>query len=151
MKCPYCGFLNDRVVDSREGKDHQVVRRRRECLSCRHRFTTYESPENIQYFAVKRTGQRELFDRNKIMSGLMTAAHKRKIPAGELDLIVDDVERILHAQEGREITTEAIGRIVMERLKSLDRVAYVRFASVHRHFEDVDAFMEEVKNLLHQR
>lgn len=151
MRCPYCSYLNDHVVDSRESKDHQVVRRRRECLSCHHRFTTYESLENIPYFAVKRSGQRELYDRNKVMSGLMKATHKRRIPTGELDRIVDEVERHLHAMESRELTTEAIGRIVMDQLKELDSVAYVRFASVYRHFEDIDEFMEEVKTLLHQR
>jgi transcriptional repressor NrdR len=151
MQCPYCGYLNDHVVDSRESKDHQVVRRRRECLSCHHRFTTYESLENIPYFAVKRNGQRELFDRNKVMSGLMKATHKRRVAAGELDRIVDEVERVLHAQEGRELSTEAIGQIVMDQLKDLDKVAYVRFASVYRHFEDIDEFMDELKTLLHQR
>lgn len=151
MKCPYCGFLNDHVIDSRESKDHSTIRRRRECLSCHHRFTTYESLENIPYFVVKKNGEREVFDRNKIMAGLLKATHKRKIKAEDLDKIVEEVERVLHSQESRELSTEKIGQIVMEELKNLDRIAYVRFASVYRRFEDIDEFVQEVKNLLEHK
>ncbi len=151
MKCPYCGFLNDHVIDSRESKDHSTIRRRRECLQCHHRFTTYESVENIPYFVIKRNGEREIFDRQKIMSGLLKATHKRKVSAEALDKIVEEVERLLHSQDGRELSTEVIGQKVMEELKNLDRVAYVRFASVYRRFEDIDEFVEEVKNLLEHK
>jgi len=151
MKCPYCGFLNDHVIDSRESKDHTTIRRRRECLSCNHRFTTYESVENIHYFVVKKNGEREIFDRNKIMTGLLKATHKRKVKAEDLDKIVEEVESVLHSQETRELSTEKIGQIVMEELKNLDRVAYVRFASVYRRFEDIDEFVQEVKNLLEHK
>lgn len=151
MKCPYCGFLNDHVIDSRESKDHETIRRRRECLSCHHRFTTYESVENIPYFVIKKNGQREAFDRNKIMSGLLKATHKREVSAAELDKIVEEVERFLHAQDTRELSTDKIGQIVMEELKNLDRIAYVRFASVYRRFEDIDEFVQEVKNLLEHK
>ncbi len=151
MKCPYCGFLNDHVIDSREGKDHITIRRRRECLSCHHRFTTYESIENIPYFVIKKNGEREIFDRNKIMVGLLKATHKRKIKAEDLDKIVEEVESVLHSQDTRELATEKIGEIVMQELKKLDRIAYVRFASVYRRFEDIDEFIKEVKNLLEHK
>lgn len=151
MRCPYCGFLNNFVVDSRESKDHLTIRRRRECLSCHHRFTTYESVANIPYFVIKRNGEREVFDRNKIINGILKAIHKRKVPAEVLDKIVEEVERVLHSQETRELSTQIIGQIVMEELKKYDRVAYVRFASVYKRFEDIDEFVDEVKNLLEHK
>lgn len=151
MKCPFCGEKKDRVVDSRESRDGLTVRRRRECVSCGRRFTSYEQIEDIPYMVVKNDGTREEFDRKKLILGLRKACEKRPVPAKRLDDIVDAVENRLHELEEREITTREIGAYVMERLRELDQVAYVRFASVYRKFEDIDAFMEELKNLLRQK
>ena len=150
MKCPFCGELKDRVVDSRESRDGLAVRRRRECLGCSRRFTSYEEIEDIPYMVVKNDGSRELFDRKKLLAGLHRACQKRPIPVTELQGIVDAVEQKLHEQEDREIATQAIGAVIMRRLKRLDQVAYVRFASVYRKFEDVDAFMEELQKLVNR-
>ena len=150
MKCPFCGELKDRVVDSRESRDGLAVRRRRECLSCSRRFTSYEEIEDIPYMVAKNDGSREVFDRKKLLAGLHRACQKRPITALQLQEIVEAVEQKLHEQEDREISTRAIGALIMRRLKKLDQVAYVRFASVYRKFEDVDAFMEELQKLVNR-
>lgn len=151
MRCPFCGEPDDRVVDSRESKDGHTVRRRRECAKCNRRFTTYEQIEDIAYMVVKNDGSREEFDRMKLMAGLHKACEKRPVPATSLDKIVQDVEQRLHEREEREIDTSEIGAMAMQRLRPLDQVAYVRFASVYRRFEDPEAFMEELQSLLRQR
>lgn len=135
------------MVDSRESRDGHAVRRRRECLSCNRRFTSYEEIEDIPYMVVKNDGSREDFDRKKLLAGLHRACQKRPIPVTELQAILEAVEQKLHEQEDRELPTRTIGMLIMRRLKKLDQVAYVRFASVYRKFEDVDAFMEELQKL----
>ena len=151
MKCPFCSAARDRVVDSRESRDHLTIRRRRECLSCGRRFTSYEQIEDIPYLVVKNDGSRQEFDRKKLLQGLMKACEKRPVPLRRVEEIVDAAENMLHDREDREISTKEIGAFVMERLKELDQVAYVRFASVYRKFEDIDAFMDELKTLLRQQ
>lgn len=151
MKCPFCSAVEDRVVDSREGKDGGFIRRRRECGSCGRRFTSYETVEDIPYMVVKNDGRREPFDRKKLRSGLQKACEKRPIPLTKLDAIAEEVENRLHEGTEREMTTREIGELVMERLKDLDEVAYVRFASVYRQFEDVGEFLDELKTLLSGR
>lgn len=148
MRCPYCSKNNDRVVDSREGRDGETIRRRRECLECRRRFTSYEQIEDIPYMVVKSDGRRELWSRSKLMSGLHKACEKRPIPTSVLEELVETIETNLHQREEREMTTQEVGALVMEKLRSTDPVAYVRFASVYRSFEDVGAFVDEVRNLL---
>ena len=148
MKCPFCSAVDDRVVDSRESREGEVIRRRRECTACGRRFTSYETIEEIPYMVVKNDGRRERFDRNKLRSGLAKACEKRPVPPVELDRIVDEIENLLHDSEERELPTTRVGAIVMDRLRELDKVAYVRFASVYRKFEDVDEFMTELKNLI---
>ncbi|HEX9689917.1 MAG TPA: transcriptional regulator NrdR [Thermoanaerobaculia bacterium] len=148
MKCPFCGAVDDRVVDSRESREGEVIRRRRECDSCGRRFTSYETIEEIPYMVVKKDGRRESFDRKKLRAGLVKACEKRPISPAQLDAIVDEVETHLHDTEEREMLTSDIGARAMERLRELDKVAYVRFASVYRKFEDVDEFLRELKNLL---
>ncbi len=151
MRCPFCGATKDRVVDSRESRDHVTIRRRRECLSCERRFTSYEQIEDIPYLVVKADGSRQEFDRKKLLQGLLKACEKRPVPLKRLEDIVDEIQNRLHEREDREITTTEIGAMVMERLRELDQVAYVRFASVYRKFEDIGAFMEELKTLLHKQ
>jgi len=148
MKCPFCGAGDDRVVDSREGREGEVIRRRRECVGCGRRFTSYETIEEIPYMVVKNDGRRETFDRKKLRAGLVKACEKRPVPPARLDAIVDEIETRLHDSEEREIATAAIGGLVMDHLRDLDKVAYVRFASVYRKFEDVDEFLHELKNLI---
>jgi transcriptional repressor NrdR len=148
MKCPFCGGGDDRVVDSREGREGEVIRRRRECVACGRRFTSYETIEEIPYMVVKNDGRREPFDRKKLRAGLVKACEKRPVAAAKLDAIVDQIETRLHDSEEREMATAAIGTLVMEHLRDLDKVAYVRFASVYRKFEDVDEFLHELKNLI---
>lgn len=150
MKCPYCGESNDRVVDSRESRDGATIRRRRECLSCNRRFTSYEQIETIPYMVVKSDGTREEFSRKKLLSGLLKACEKRPVALKQLEGIVDAAETLLQEREDREISTRELGNFVMEHLKELDQVAYVRFASVYRRFEDVDAFVDVLKSLLPQ-
>jgi transcriptional repressor NrdR len=140
--------VKDRVVDSREGKTGDTIRRRRECQSCRKRFTTYERVENIPFMVIKRDEKREVFDRNKLMSGLLKAAEKRSVGMADLEAIVSEVEGMLHDSPNREVETARIGEAVMSRLRELDQVAYVRFASVYRRFEDANEFMQELKGLL---
>ncbi len=150
MNCPFCSNNNDRVVDSRESRDGATIRRRRECLDCGRRFTSYEQIEAIPYLVVKADGRREEFSRSKLLSGLMKACEKRPIPARKQEDIVEIVEQRLHLKEEREISTQEIGATVMDELRELDPVAYVRFASVYRRFEDIGAFVEEVRSLLGQ-
>jgi transcriptional repressor NrdR len=151
MKCPFCGFLEDKVVDSREAKDGDSIRRRRECLECSRRFTSYERIDEIPYLVVKKDGKREAFERNKIMSGLLRACEKRPISAAQLESIVSLVEKDVQDSTDRELPTSDIGKIIMRRLKELDKVAYVRFASVYLEFEDVSEFMTELKDLVRAR
>lgn len=148
MKCPFCGGSDDRVVDSRESREGEVIRRRRECESCGRRFTSYETIEEIPYMVVKKDGRRETFDRKKLRAGLVKACEKRPVSPAQLDAIVDEIETRLHDTEEREVGTTDIGARVMDRLRELDKVAYVRFASVYRKFEDVDEFLSELKTLL---
>ena len=151
MTCPFCGHRQDRVIDSRESKEGDVIRRRRECLQCERRFTTYERSDDIPYMVVKRDGRREKFDRQKVLDGLLKACQKRPVGMAKLAEIVDVVETRLAESPDREIPTTEIGELVMERLKSLDKIAYVRFASVYRDFQDAEAFLVELKDLLQRR
>ena len=151
MTCPFCGHKEDRVIDSRESKEGDVIRRRRECLKCERRFTTYERSDEIPYMVVKRDGRREKFDRQKILEGLLRACQKRPVAMSKLAELVDEVESVVSDSQEREISTTAIGELLMERLRALDKVAYVRFASVYRDFQDVEAFLDELKDLLHKR
>jgi len=148
MKCPYCSENRDRVVDSRESRDGATIRRRRECLACGRRFTSYEQIESIAYMVVKRDGRRETFSRHKLLNGLHRACEKRPIPPRRLEELADQVEGRLHEREDREISSREIGSILMERLYQLDQVAYVRFASVYRRFEDIEAFTDVLTALL---
>jgi transcriptional repressor NrdR len=148
MKCPYCGHLEDKVVDSRESKEGEVIRRRRECLGCSKRFTSYERIDQIPHMVVKKDGRREPFDREKVLAGLRRACEKRPVSTKTLESIVDRVEAMVQESPDREVPTGAIGEFLMERLRELDRVAFVRFASVYRDFKDVDQFMATLKGLL---
>lgn len=148
MRCPFCGHLQDKVVDSRESKEGDSIRRRRECLLCGRRFTSYERIDEIPYMVVKKDGRRETFERSKIMNGLLRACEKRPISAGQLEDIVSEVEKCVQDSPDRELSTSEIGKIIMKRLKALDKVAYVRFASVYLEFEDVSEFMNELKALV---
>lgn len=151
MRCPFCGHLEDKVVDSRESKEGDSIRRRRECLLCGRRFTSYERIDEIPYMVVKKDGRRETFERNKIMAGLLRACEKRPISAAQLEAIVNEVEKNVQDSQDRELSTSEIGKIIMKRLKALDKVAYVRFASVYLEFEDVSEFMTELKDLVRSR
>ena len=151
MRCPFCGHVKDKVVDSRETGAGDAIRRRRECLSCGRRFTSYERVEEIPYFVVKKDGRREPFDRQKLMVGLHRACEKRPVPAKALAAIGDEIEQMVQDNPEREIPARAIGELVMDRLKELDKVAYVRFASVYRHFRDINEFAEELKQLLNPK
>jgi transcriptional repressor NrdR len=148
MKCPFCGFENDRVVDSRESKEGESIRRRRECLKCEKRFTTYERIDEIPYMVVKKDGRRERFDRQKVLNGLMRASEKRPISVGKLEQIVNEAEEFVINSPERERKTSEIGELIMNRLRRHDKVAYVRFASVYLDFKDVGEFMTELKDLL---
>ena len=148
MKCPYCANLGDKVVDSRESKEGEVIRRRRECLECGKRFTSYERIDEIPYMVVKKDGTRERFDRQKLVNGLLKACEKRPVSLKSVEGIADRIETMLQERPEREIGTAEIGAFVMEELKKLDKVAYVRFASVYRHFRDIGEFMDELKGLL---
>ena len=151
MNCPFCGHQRDRVVDSREGKEGDVVRRRRECLACERRFTTYERIDELPYMVVKKDGRREKFDRQKVLAGLLKASEKRPIGMGKLAEIVDQVEARLTESAEREVSTTEIGEFLMESLRNLDKIAYVRFASVYRDFQDEEAFFNELKKLIRQK
>ena len=149
MKCPFCGFENDKVVDSRESKEGESIRRRRECLKCEKRFTTYERIDEIPYMVVKKDGRREKFERQKILAGVLRACEKRPISMGKMEQIVNDVEQFVVDSPERERSTSEIGELIMDRLKQIDKVAYIRFASVYRDFKDVDEFRSELEQLLH--
>ena len=151
MKCPFCGHLGDKVVDSRESKEGEVIRRRRECLECGRRFTSYERIDEIPYMVVKKDGSRERFDRQKLIGGLLKACEKRPVSVSALERVADRVESALQDRLEKEITTEEIGAFVMNELRRLDKVAYVRFASVYRHFRDINEFMTELKDLLNAK
>lgn len=148
MRCPFCGHLDSKVIDSRESKKGLSVRRRRECLSCKRRFTTYEKIEEIPYMVVKKDGRRQAFDGQKLMRGLLKACEKRPIPVGKLEEIVEEVETRLQERPEKEMSASEIGHYVMNKLKDLDKVAYVRFASVYREFRDVLEFKKELESLL---
>jgi transcriptional repressor NrdR len=151
MKCPFCSHLDDKVVDSREGREGDLIRRRRECLKCGRRFTTYERIDEIPYMVVKKDGRRERFDRQKILQGLLKACEKRPVATPKLEALVEEVERFVQESPDRERSTTDIGNLMMTRLKKLDKVAYVRFASVYSDFKDVKEFMNELKGLLRDR
>lgn len=151
MRCPFCNHPEDKVIDSRESKEGESIRRRRECLKCARRFTTYERIDEIPYMVVKKDGRREKFDRQKVMQGLVKASEKRPISMGKLAGIIDDVETRLSETSDRELSTVEIGELLMSQLKGLDKIAYVRFASVYRDFQDVDAFLREVSDLMKQK
>ncbi|HRI04070.1 MAG TPA: transcriptional regulator NrdR [Pyrinomonadaceae bacterium] len=151
MRCPFCSHIEDKVVDSREAKDGDSIRRRRECLECGRRFTSYERIDQIPYMVVKKDGKREAFYRDKVLSGLLRAAEKRPVSTGQLEKIVDEVEKNVQDSLDRELATTEIGKIIMRRLKALDKVAYVRFASVYLEFADVSEFMSELKTLVTSR
>jgi transcriptional repressor NrdR len=148
MKCPYCGHLQDKVVDSRESREGEVIRRRRECLECGRRFTSYERVDEIPYMVVKKDGRRERFDRQKLIAGLLKACEKRPVRVNALEAVADRVEAALQERPDKEISTTEIGQHVMAELRQLDKVAYVRFASVYRHFRDIGEFMTELEDLI---
>jgi transcriptional repressor NrdR len=144
MKCPFCGYHDDKVLESRTAREGEAIRRRRECLSCARRFTTFEEIEELRVMVVKRDGRREPFDRDKVLRGMIVACEKRPVPMDTLESATDEIERAVYESSGREIETEAIGEMVVEALRKVDQVAYVRFASVYRQFEDVGQFREIV-------
>jgi transcriptional repressor NrdR len=151
MKCPFCGHLEDKVVDSRESREGDVIRRRRECLKCERRFTSYERIDEIPYMVIKKDGRREPFSRDKVMAGLLRACEKRPVPVSKLEAIANSVESYVQSSTERERSTSKIGEMIMRRLKELDKVAYVRFASVYMEFQDVSEFMDELKGLIRAR
>jgi transcriptional repressor NrdR len=151
MKCPFCSHLHDRVVDSRESKEGGAIRRRRECLACCRRFTTYERIDEVPYMAIKKDGRREKFDRQKVLGGLLKACEKRPIGMAKLSELVNTVESKVSDSPDREISTTDIGEFLMDRLRELDKIAYVRFASVYRDFQDEQAFFNELKALMRQK
>ena len=148
MKCPFCSHLEDKVVDSRESKEGEVIRRRRECLNCGKRFTSNERIDQIPHLVVKKDGRRERFDREKVLAGLIKACEKRPVPIKTLEMIADRVEVMVHESPDREVPSQVVGEYLMEKLRELDKVAFVRFASVYRDFKDVDQFMATLKGLL---
>ncbi len=148
MKCPFCGHPEDKVVDSRESKEGEAIRRRRECLACERRFTTYERIDEIPHMVVKKDGRREKFDRQKVLAGLLRACEKRPVSMSKLESVVNEVEAFVVESPDRERSTAEIGELLMDRLKKLDKVAYVRFASVYQDFKDIREFMAELKELL---
>ena len=151
MNCPFCGHLHDKVVDSRESKEGDAIRRRRQCLRCERRFTTYERIDEVPYMVVKKDGRREKFDRQKVLAGLLKACEKRPVAMSRLSELVNLVESRVIDSSDREIPTTEIGEILMEGLRELDKIAYVRFASVYRDFQDEEAFFNELKNLMRHK
>ncbi|MCS6884792.1 MAG: transcriptional regulator NrdR [Acidobacteriota bacterium] len=147
MRCPYCYNLDDKVIDSRESQDGEVIRRRRECTKCGRRFTTYERLEQLPYMVIKKDGRREPFDRRKVLAGLMKACEKRPVSTAKLEEITNEAEKFVQRSKDRECPTQQIGELIMCRLKSLDKVAFVRFASVYKDFKDVSEFLKELKAL----
>ena len=148
MKCPFCGFEESKVIDSRPTDEGQRIRRRRECLQCGKRFTTYEIIESLPIIVIKKDKSREAFDRDKLMNGLLRACEKRPVSIDTLDKMIDEIETVLQNSLDREVSSEKIGQLVMEKLKKIDEVAYVRFASVYRQFKDINTFMKELNKLL---
>src|SRR5918912_266643 len=148
MKCPFCGHLHDKVVDSRESKEGDAIRRRRQCLECQRRFTSYERIDEIPYMVVKKDGRREPFDREKVLAGVMKACEKRPIPMAKIESLVNSIEKYVQESRERERSTDKVGEMIMRRLKELDKVAYVRFASVYLDFKDVSEFMSELRSLV---
>lgn len=148
MRCPFCENLDTRVIDSRPTEEGHAIRRRRECDSCNKRFTTYEKVEEMIFMVIKKDGSREAFDRNKVMNGIIKACEKRPVPIANIEKIVDDIERGLNNMMEKEVESKLIGEVIMEHLKDLDEVAYVRFASVYRQFKDVNTFVAEIEKLL---
>lgn len=151
MKCPFCGDQESKVVDSRHSEDGLSIRRRRECLVCQRRFTTYEIVESLPIIVVKRDGSRQGFDRNKIMQSMVRAFDKRQVETDDLDRITTEIEQTIQNSLEREVSTDRIGEMVMERIKPLDEVAYIRFASVYRRFQDVNGFIQEINSLLDRK
>ena len=151
MKCPYCGYQESKVVDSRHSEDGTSIRRRRECLSCQKRFTTYETVESLPIVVVKKDNSRQAFDRNKILNGMVRACEKRPVSMADLEAATTEIEQIIQNSLEREVSTGKIGELVMERLKPLDEVSYVRFASVYRQFKDINTFMLELNNILEEK
>jgi transcriptional repressor NrdR len=151
MKCPFCGHLHDKVVDSRESKEGDAIRRRRQCLECHRRFTSYERIDEIPYMVVKKDGRRERFDRQKVLAGVLKACEKRPVSMIQLEAIADQAETMVQDSSEREVTTRDLGQMIMNELKNLDKVAYVRFASVYLDFKDVHEFMNELRDLLKSR
>ena len=148
MKCPVCGYTESKVIDSRPSEEGSSIRRRRECLSCQNRFTTYEKIETLPLLVIKKDRTRELFDKNKLLSGIIKACHKRPVTMEQMEEVATEIEAELQNSLSREISSQSIGVLVMDKLKSLDPVAYVRFASVYREFKDVNTFMDELKKML---
>ena len=151
MKCPFCGDQESKVVDSRHSEDSLSIRRRRECLACRRRFTTYEVVESLPIIVVKRDGSHQSFDRNKVLNGMVRACEKRPVPMAELERAADEIEQIIQNSLDREVSTTLIGELVMERLKPLDEVAYIRFASIYHRFQDAESFMREISKFLEEK
>ena len=151
MRCPFCANVESKVIDSRPADEGASIRRRRECLSCRKRFTTYETVESLPLVVVKKDGSRQSFDRNKLLNGLIRACEKRPVPYGDLENMVDEIEQVLQNEMEREISSADIGELVMERLKKVDEVSYVRCASVYRQFKDINTFMSELSKLLEEQ
>ena len=151
MRCPYCGYKESKVVDSRPAEEGSSIRRRRECLQCEKRFTTYETVESLPMVVIKKDGSRQSFDRRKVLGGMIRACEKRPVPLAELERISAEIEQDLQNSMEREINSALIGEKVMERLRNVDQVAYVRFASVYRQFKDIDTFMEELTKLLAEK
>ena len=151
MKCPYCGYQESKVVDSRHSEDGASIRRRRECVACQKRFTTYETVESLPVVVVKKDNSREPFDRNKILRGMVRACEKRPVSMADIESAVTEIEQIVQNSLEREVNTGKIGELVMERLKPLDEVAYVRFASVYRQFKDINSFMHELTKILEEK
>lgn len=151
MKCPFCGDQDSKVVDSRHSEDNLSIRRRRECLACQRRFTTYEIVESLPIIVVKRSGSRQTFDRNKVLNSMVRAFDKRQVDVADLDRITTEIEQTIQNTLEREVSTDKIGEMVMERLKPLDEVAYIRFASVYRRFQDVNGFINEINQFLEKK
>ena len=151
MKCPYCGYSESKVIDSRPADDDLSIRRRRECNKCLRRFTTYEQVENFPVFVIKKDGRRDQFDRRKILNGIIKACEKRPVSAADIEELATDIEQFVRSAPGHEVTSQALGELVMERLMQLDEVAYVRFASVYRRFKDVDTFISEIQKVKESR
>ncbi|WP_283408656.1 transcriptional regulator NrdR [Anoxynatronum buryatiense] len=151
MNCPFCGQFDSKVIDSRPTDEGQAIRRRRECNACQKRFTTYEKVEEIPLIVIKKSGNREPFNRNKILNGMIRACEKRPVPLKEIETLVNQIEKHLQNEMEKEVATDQIGEMVMDALKKLDEVAYVRFASVYREFKDLNTFMDELTKILHEK